>query len=94
MSTNESKIRFRRGTSTKRDSSTETLFEGQPFFETDSGILYVGNGENISESIPVKATPIEHQHDYAPVDLIEYSTTDIGTEAELATGHLYVVYQE
>lgn len=38
-------IQFRRGTSAQRLASTEILKAGQPFYETDTDRLYVGNGK-------------------------------------------------
>lgn len=44
-------IQFRRGTSTKRASSTEVLSSGQPFFEKDTKKLYVGDGTSQLKSL-------------------------------------------
>lgn len=42
---NQMAIQFRRGTSAQRLASTEILKVGQPFYETDTDRLYVGNGK-------------------------------------------------
>ena len=41
-------IKFARGTSTKRATTTSTLSAGQPFYETDTHRLYVGATDNTS----------------------------------------------
>lgn len=43
-------IQFLRGTSTQRASSTTTLAVGQPFYETDTGDLYIGTGGTLSST--------------------------------------------
>ena len=100
------RLQFLRGTSTKREGNDGVLNPGQPFYEVDTNTLYIGgkDGSKLSEATPVFASALphehdtyalrEHEHDYAPSDLIQYSTTDIGTDAYLPTGHLYVVYEE
>ena len=37
-------IQFKRGSASKRLASTDVLKAGQPFFEKDTGKLYIGDG--------------------------------------------------
>lgn len=37
-------IQVKRGTSTQRKASSDKLLAGQPFFETDTNRVYVGDG--------------------------------------------------
>jgi len=37
-------IQLLRGSSTARKASTEKLLSGQPFYETDTNLFYVGGG--------------------------------------------------
>lgn len=41
---NNKSLQFLRGNSTQRQRSTETLLAGQPFYETDTRLLYIGGG--------------------------------------------------
>lgn len=53
---NNKSIQFFRGNSTQRKASSEVLLAGQPFYETDTNLLYMGNG-----STQIKATtPVGH----------------------------------
>lgn len=44
MAAGNSAIQLLRCTSDTRGSSSETLLEGQPMYETDTGLFYVGDG--------------------------------------------------
>lgn len=44
-------IKFMRGTSTKRAASSKVLEAGQPFFETDTKKIYVGDGSTALSSL-------------------------------------------
>lgn len=56
-------LKFARGTSTKRNVSTEKLDLGQPFYETDTRTLYIGDGTTeLNSNKPITATPLAHTH--------------------------------
>lgn len=99
------KIQFCRGTSTKRAVNASTLNIGQPFYETDTHTLYIGGTDTaLSEATPVNANPLPHEHSELSESIeslatelsgkVTFGTEDIGEGAELATGCLYVVYEE
>lgn len=46
-------IQFLRGTSQKRRNSNQTLLPGQPFYETDTNQLYIGNGTILKNAKPL-----------------------------------------
>lgn len=55
MAGNE-RIKFLRGTKAKRQASTANLSAGQPFYETDTNTLYVGNGGLLKDTVSLSAT--------------------------------------
>lgn len=44
-------IQVKRGTSTQRKASNITLLAGQPFFETDTNRVYVGDGSTLLKNL-------------------------------------------
>ncbi len=54
-------LQFLRGSSSRRKASSQTLLAGQPFFETDTNKLYVGNGGNtpLSSAQPLFQTQFD-----------------------------------
>ena len=44
-------IQFKRGTADKRKTNTSVLDKGQPFFETDTNKLYMGDGATALKSL-------------------------------------------
>lgn len=60
MSDNKAIIQFLRGTTDKINTSTVELLPGQPLFDTDSGLLYVGTGNEIKSTDPIKAGSVEN----------------------------------
>ncbi len=57
-------IQFMRGTSSAKSNSTKTLKAGQPFYETDTGKLYVASSDSTTiknaECInPIKSATVD-----------------------------------
>lgn len=68
-------IQFLRGTSTQRKKSNEVLLAGQPFFETNTNELFVGNGSNTPLS---NMEPINPHRYYFTTDSTEVIQSDNG----------------
>lgn len=65
---NNKSLQFLRGSKDKKESSSDILLYGQPFFETDTNLLYIGDGLSTLNTLsPVNLiydTVIESQEDF------------------------------
>ena len=96
-------IKFLRGTSTKRLASTATLSAGQPFYETDTNKLYIGEDNALNSAVPIVATPDTHCHTYLTdadqcniyIDdgaSIEFTYNDVHQGTDMSTRNWYIHY--
>lgn len=71
-------IQFLRGSSAKRKASSESLLPGQPFYETDTNLFYVGG----KEGTPLKTAE--------PIDIGRNGNEGLTFEAEYSTYSIYL----
>lgn len=76
-------IQFLRGTSSDRKSSISSLLAGQPFYETDTNLLYVGSG---SESL-LAAKPVGN---LGWINFVIWCVLDSGQAIKVCFPRLYL----
>lgn len=87
MAGNDS-IQILRGTSSKRKSSSQTLISGQPFYETDTGLLYIGENKALNSSKPINIDP---QVSYIKINSVSgesFTTTDVDISDNGTNGYI------
>lgn len=63
-------IQFCRGTSAQRSSHTEVSLEGQPIYETDTGLFYIGDGTTTVKNLKPLIHVYEDSSGYLCIDTV------------------------